>query len=159
MSKGELELFLSFLPDYLVHLKEVRSSLMARIYGIYTVKMEDVAPVSLIMMANSVQVLAKAGIRQSFDLKGSSINRNVKSDTLKGTTTLKDVNLTSMLKLLQKRKPLKKQKGYSGPRKSRVSDIETGFKSMSLSHEGDFEDVKPDLGGYPHALNLMFTEE
>jgi len=103
MSKAELELFLGFLPDYLVHLKEVRSSLMARIYGIYTVKMEDVAPVSLIMMANSVQVLSKAGIRQSFDLKGSSINRNVKSDAknaLKGTTTLKDVNLTSMLTLL-----------------------------------------------------------
>lgn len=54
MSKSELELFLSFLPDYLVHLKEVRSSLIARCYGLYTVKMEDVAPVSLIIMSNTV---------------------------------------------------------------------------------------------------------
>ena len=100
MSKSELELFMSFLPDYLVHLKEHRSSLLARCYGIYTVKMEDVAPVSLILMSNSVQVVSKAAIRQSFDLKGSSINRNVKiSSELKGTTTLKDVNLTNMLKL------------------------------------------------------------
>lgn len=100
MSKSELELFMSFLPDYLVHLKEHRSSLLARCYGIYTVKMEDVAPVSLILMSNSVQVVSKTAIRQSFDLKGSSINRNVKiSSELKGTTTLKDVNLTNMLKL------------------------------------------------------------
>jgi hypothetical protein len=124
MSKSELDLFLSFLPDYLVHLKEVRHSLMARVYGIYTVKMESLAPVSLILMANSVQVLSKSKIRQSFDLKGSSINRCVKiNDELKATTTLKDVNLTNMLKLIDKRKPLKKPK-YSGLRKSAMSEFD-----------------------------------
>jgi hypothetical protein len=124
MSKSERELFLGFLPDYLVHLKENRFSLMARIYGIYTVKMEDVAPVSLIMMANSVQVLSKHRIRQSFDLKGSSINRNVKvNENLKGTTTLKDVNLTTILKLIEKRKPLKRQKFGGRKTQSRLSDV------------------------------------
>ena len=63
MSNTERKLFMSFLPEYLVHLKEHRHSLIARIYGIYTVKMEGVAPVSLLMMANSVQVSEKDGIR------------------------------------------------------------------------------------------------
>ena len=53
MSGKERKLFLAMLPDYLLHLKVHRFSILARVYGIFTVKMEDVDEVSLIMMANS----------------------------------------------------------------------------------------------------------
>jgi 1-phosphatidylinositol-4-phosphate 5-kinase len=53
MNGGERSLFLKMLPDYLAHLKTNRNSVIARIYGIFTVKMEDVSPVSLVMMSNT----------------------------------------------------------------------------------------------------------
>ena len=75
MSSSERSLFLEVLPDYFVHLKKHRLSLLARIYGIFTVKMEDIDEISLVLMANTAQVRHKAGIRHCFDLKGSMVNR------------------------------------------------------------------------------------
>ena len=68
---------------------------MARIYGIFTVKMEDIIPVNLILMANTVQINNSKCIENVFDLKGSSINREVKIDPrfFKPSNTLKDENL------------------------------------------------------------------
>ena len=53
MRDFELKLFIKMIPDYFVHLKEHKYSLIARFYGAYTVKMEDVSPVSLVVMANT----------------------------------------------------------------------------------------------------------
>lgn len=39
MTSSELTLFLRILPDYECHLKENPNSLLARIYGVYTVEM------------------------------------------------------------------------------------------------------------------------
>jgi len=78
MTGSEKRLFLSFLPDYLAHLKQHRLSLFARVYGIFTVKMEDVSPVSLVLMSNAARVNQKLGIRHCFDLKGSTVNRTTK---------------------------------------------------------------------------------
>jgi 1-phosphatidylinositol-4-phosphate 5-kinase len=52
MNDGELTIFLKALPTYLLHLRENKNSLIARIYGIYTVQMEDIAPVHLFLMSN-----------------------------------------------------------------------------------------------------------
>ena len=90
MRDFELELFIKMIPDYFVHLKEHKYSLIARFYGAYTVKMEDVSPVSLVVMANTAQVASKSGIRHVFDLKGSFINRKVKvNHKMKPTLLLK----------------------------------------------------------------------
>jgi hypothetical protein len=75
MSAGERKLFLEMLPDYFVHLKQHRLSLLARVYGIFTVKMEDIDEISLVLMSNTAQVAHKGGIRHCFDLKGSMVNR------------------------------------------------------------------------------------
>jgi hypothetical protein len=73
------------------------NSLLARIYGVYTVKMEDIEPVSLILMGNSKKAATK-NIEYVFDLKGSFVNRVVKGKGLKNTATLKDVNLLDICK-------------------------------------------------------------
>jgi IS4 transposase len=59
--------------------------------------MEDVDPVSLILMGNSKKAITK-NIVNVFDLKGSFVNRVVKGKNLKNTATLKDVNLLDICK-------------------------------------------------------------
>jgi hypothetical protein len=50
---------------------------MARIYGVFTVKMEDLTPVHVLLMSNAARVESRE-IRGVYDLKGSIINREVK---------------------------------------------------------------------------------
>lgn len=83
--------------EYFRHVATHPQSLLARIYGIYTVKMEDVEPVSLILMGNTKKSNDKM-IEHVFDLKGSFINREVKEKNLKNTATLKDLNLLALKK-------------------------------------------------------------
>ena len=56
--------------------------------------MEDLVPVNLLLMANTVRHVSSRNIAHIFDLKGSIINRSVKiTERTKPTSTLKDVNL------------------------------------------------------------------
>jgi hypothetical protein len=54
MNDEELKTFKRMFKDYYDYLKDNKSSLLARIYGIFTVYLEDIKPVHLILMANSV---------------------------------------------------------------------------------------------------------
>jgi len=93
MSDGELKLFLKMLPDYELHFKENNASLMARIYGVYTIRMRGIATVNLILMANTLNFKNSSAIERIFDLKGSSVSRDVKmTPDIKNTSTLKDIN-------------------------------------------------------------------
>ena len=96
MNDRELKVFLNALPSYLFHLKNNPSSLIARIYGIFTVRMENIVPVHLLLMANSADV--KGPLEYCFDLKGSIINREVKKSEITKGGTLKDVNLQKIVK-------------------------------------------------------------
>jgi len=64
--------------------------LIARIYGIFTVEMEDIQPVDLLLMANCAH--CGSNIENVFDLKGSFVNRKV-DDWSDATDCLKDINL------------------------------------------------------------------
>ena len=83
------------LPQYIDHLKRNPKSLIAKIYGIYTVKMEDIREVHILLMGNLfLNVREKLS---EFDLKGSIINREVHMPfTMKDC--LKDVNLMNISK-------------------------------------------------------------
>lgn len=59
--------------------------------------MEDIEPVSLILMGNSKNANEKL-IEHVFDLKGSFVHREVKGMHLKNTATLKDLNLIDLCK-------------------------------------------------------------
>ena len=64
--------------------------------------MEDLVPVNLLLMANTVRHQGTKNIANIFDLKGSIINRSVKiTAKTKNTSTLKDVNLQLIKKQRQ----------------------------------------------------------
>ena len=49
--------------------------------------------VHLMLLENILQFKDPRNVRFIYDLKGSSVNREVKGENLKPTATLKDVNL------------------------------------------------------------------
>jgi len=53
MNNRELAVYLNALPKYMYHLRDNPNSLIARIYGIFTVRMENLVAVHLLLMANS----------------------------------------------------------------------------------------------------------
>ena len=75
MNQDELDIFLESMPDYYNHIMQNPKSLIARIYGVFKVKMEDIVPVNLMLMANTINVKQIDRIVNVFDLKGSIINR------------------------------------------------------------------------------------
>lgn len=99
MYDDELKIFLEALPEYFEHLKNNPNSMIARIYGVFKVKMEDIVPVNLLLMANTIRCESSSMITNVFDLKGSVINRDVKlTKKHKNTSTLKDLNLQRIKK-------------------------------------------------------------
>lgn len=97
MTDSDLATFKRLFKQYFTAVSTRPGSLLARIYGIYTIKMEEVAPVHLILMGNTKKS-NDANIVNVFDLKGSFINREVEGKNLKPTATLKDINLLNICK-------------------------------------------------------------
>ena len=56
MNEEEKVTFIDLFEDYYSRVTKDHSSLLARIYGIYSVKIEKLQPVYLILMGNSVQI-------------------------------------------------------------------------------------------------------
>lgn len=76
MFNEELDVFMLKLNHYFEHLEENKDSLLGRIYGIFQVRMKGVVPVNFILMANTVKIHQKEGLK-TYDLKGSLVNRRV----------------------------------------------------------------------------------
>ena len=94
MNRSEQRVLMKALPQYLDHLRKNPKSLIAKIYGIYTVKMEDIQEVHILLM-NNLFLKVKDKISE-FDLKGSTINRYVPQPfTMKDC--LKDVNVDNLV--------------------------------------------------------------
>lgn len=91
MTAGELKLFLRILPRLSEHHKRVRSSLLSKIFGVFTVKMRGVDAVHIMLMENVLRLKDSDELNYIFDLKGSQVDRKVKGVT-KPSTTLKDIN-------------------------------------------------------------------
>lgn len=93
MTSKELKTFLKLLPYYELHLKENKESLLSRIYGAYTIRMESIATVHIMLMANTLNFKDRTKIINIFDIKGSRVSREVTTNSkTKSTTTLKDMN-------------------------------------------------------------------
>ena len=91
ITKGELKLFLRILPRLSNHHKKVPRSLIAKIFGVFTVKMSKVDAVHIMLMENTMRLKDPNRLNYVFDLKGSLVDRKVKGVT-KPSTTLKDIN-------------------------------------------------------------------
>lgn len=97
----------SFLTYYYMHFKAYPESMICRFYGIYTILPEvNSSPFRLIVMRNAKGPF-KRFIRLSYDLKGSTKNREVKiGDNIRGTVeeffeVRKDINFQNEVKSLK----------------------------------------------------------
>ena len=84
-----------FATQYFEYLKQYPSSFLARIYGVYTIKMSGHSEVHLMLMAHTIQIKSQESIERIFDIKGSKVKRHVKPQN-KRTQTLKDVNFIQL---------------------------------------------------------------
>lgn len=80
------------MPTFYKHFKKYPNSLLARIYGVYEVRMKNYEPVILLLMGNTLRFRRKEDIYKIYDLKGSQVARKVDTSDAKPSTTLKDVN-------------------------------------------------------------------
>jgi hypothetical protein len=94
MTRSDFKAFQRIQKAYFTRVCNDEHSLLARIYGIYSVIMEDKEPVTLVVMGNTMKKAERhLGV---FDLKGSMVKRQVKGPITSKKTTLKDVNLLNM---------------------------------------------------------------
>ena len=98
MTLGDFKAFTKLFRYYFEHINTEKNSLLARIYGIYSVQMDDQDPVYLILMGSSVKC-DNNYIKHKFDLKGSLVKREEKSPNIKNTTILKDKNILAIKKV------------------------------------------------------------
>lgn len=75
MGKGELDVFLKYLKDYVQHLIFNENSLIVKIYGVYSFTINQVDN-HILVMRNITQCSGEYILR-TFDLKGSSHDREV----------------------------------------------------------------------------------
>lgn len=101
MSEADFRAFLRVQRAYFERVQNDPASLLARIYGIYSVQVEDQRPVRLIVMENVIRNAGPETVLGIFDLKGSSVDRIVKQKHVTPSMTLKDLNLKSMNKKMR----------------------------------------------------------
>jgi hypothetical protein len=89
MTDGELDLFLKKLPSFSDHFKTNKNSILAKIFGVFTVNSENMKKVHIMLMENTCQLKDPQNLTHIFDLKGSTVDRKTKGLT-KPSTTLKD---------------------------------------------------------------------
>lgn len=99
MTLGDYNAFIKLFRAYFKHVNKYPSSLLARIYGVYSVQMDEQDPVFLILMGNSKKCEDRY-TKKIFDLKGSMVKREEKGNEklFEGTKVLKDKNLLNTKK-------------------------------------------------------------
>lgn len=91
MTKQELSLYLNKLPLFSQHIKTNKGTLLAKIFGVFTINSEYMKEVHVMLMENTSQFEDPKNLISVFDLKGSLVDRKVKGK-VKPSTTLKDQN-------------------------------------------------------------------
>jgi len=77
MSKTEIKHMIRSLPAYYEHIDTFANSFLARIFGIFTVNIDKFDPLHVLIMQNSLPKVEDTELAYCFDIKGSSINREV----------------------------------------------------------------------------------
>ncbi len=95
MNEGELKTFKKLFKDYERHLNDNPNSFLARIFGIFTFKLEDVDPIHILLMENTTQYVNgdDNSVDSKYDLKGSKVGRINKDLEPSNTDILKDWNI------------------------------------------------------------------
>ena len=76
---NEKDALLEMLEDFIKHIKITNgNTLLAKVYGVYTIKTNVFDPLDIILMQNTSMLQDPHNDRLLFDLKGSSANRKSK---------------------------------------------------------------------------------
>jgi len=97
MSKEEITVMLKILPNLIEHLRKTPTSLIAKIFGIFTIVKEGLGTVHVMLMENTLQFKNEKSLECVFDLKGSTYDRATKGELKKGTIR-KDLDMLSLKK-------------------------------------------------------------
>jgi len=111
MTLDELHCARNLVPKYVEHVRE--KTLIAKIYGLFTIKVQHYNAVHVMVMENTLQLRNEANLERIFDLKGSMVNRYVEIPDLvtpTGSKPLKDKNWLE----------LKFQVPYKGKRRKKL---------------------------------------
>ena len=82
MNKQERKLLLGMLDDLVEYLSSNgNDSLLARIYGVFTIKTDAFDPMDIMIMQNTTNLINRKNPKMIFDLKGSTIGRKSKLPT------------------------------------------------------------------------------
>ena len=92
MTKEDFNAWMKMFKSYFQHVNCFKESLLARVYGVYSIQMDDKEPVYLLMMGNT-KPCESIYIKKMFDLKGSMVKRETFKNLGKNTNALKDLNL------------------------------------------------------------------
>ena len=120
MTKEDFDAWMKMFESYYLHVTEYPNSLIARVYGVYSIRVEDMSIVYYMLMGNTKKI-DSCYVRRLYDLKGSILKREVfakdendktiqthdklghdtskKSESesyFKNSATLKDVNLLNL---------------------------------------------------------------
>ncbi len=78
MTQQELDLFLEKLPAFKDHLRSNPNSLLAKIFGVFTINTDLIKKVHVMLMENTAQFEDPTQLLSVFDLKGSLVDRKEK---------------------------------------------------------------------------------
>ena len=98
MTKEEFKTFMKFITDYYIHCMKYNNSLIAKILGVFKLKLPDITPMRFFVMENAIQNTNKENLFKIYDLKGSIVHRKVDETNKTNKDTLKDVNLKDHIK-------------------------------------------------------------
>ena len=92
MSSREVNQMIRILPSYYEHLDKNKGTMIAKIFGMFEIRIDMFEPISVMIMQNTLPAVPNTETHYVFDMKGSQINREV----LKGwsTTHLKHMKHT-----------------------------------------------------------------
>ena len=137
IKKEEKEFFISLLPKYHHHLKKHPNSLLAKIVGVYSIKIADKDKVYHVLM-ESLDPVDESFIRFKYDLKFSTVNRReyksrqevkmVRDELLEENPILEE--LFPKQKDLTSLHEIEKTKGTGG---MSISDENKSLQSKTLS--------------------------
>lgn len=75
----EKKVILDLLDDFIDYLRDNNNqSLIAKIYGVYTIKTSYFVPVDMIVMENTTQIQDIDNMKLIFDMKGNTFKRSTK---------------------------------------------------------------------------------
>ena len=110
MSEKEIHHQLRMIASYYEHLEKYEASTIAKIFGMFTITMDRFEPIHVMIMQNVMPNVPNTDLSYVYDMKGSSINREVfkgvSKDQLKkkcptGGWVLKDLDYIRMKEMFK----------------------------------------------------------